>query len=334
MRLCVTLGALFAIALLCASGVADQVWTGRPVSRQSLEGFVQVNGVRLQYLDWGGRGPALILIHGLADNPHVFDDLAPAFTDRFHIIAYARRGSGSSDAQGPYDVSTLTEDLHRLMDALGIAKADLVGVSAGGDEITEMAGRYPERVDRIVYLDAAYDWADPDFKSAYEALPTYVFDRTADAMASLAAFRSFEKMTSYRELDDMSRIESNLRAKLVIRSDGSLEDRIPKSLTAALFTALMDNKLLDYSRVRCPALAVYAEHSLLDVHASDPRQREDAIAFEQKYWDPFQEKSISKLRRELPHVTIVRIPDSRHGSFFLTHRQEVVTAMRKFLITQ
>src|ERR1700736_6267142 len=36
------------------------------------------NGIRLHYLDWGGLGPALILIHGGLDNAHVFDDLAPA----------------------------------------------------------------------------------------------------------------------------------------------------------------------------------------------------------------------------------------------------------------
>ena len=45
-------------------------------------GFVAANGIRLNYLDWGGSGPVLILIHGLRNNPHFFDDFAPAFTDR------------------------------------------------------------------------------------------------------------------------------------------------------------------------------------------------------------------------------------------------------------
>jgi pimeloyl-ACP methyl ester carboxylesterase len=74
-------------------------------------GFVTVNGVRLNYLDWGGSGPALMLIHGGGDNPQIFDDLAPAFTDRFRVVAYARRGHGQSEAKGPYDTATLTEDL-------------------------------------------------------------------------------------------------------------------------------------------------------------------------------------------------------------------------------
>jgi hypothetical protein len=71
--------------------------------------FVNVNGVRLQYLDWGGSGAALIFIHGLGDSPHAFDDIARAFRDRFRTIAYARRGHGRSQAKGPYDHATLTE---------------------------------------------------------------------------------------------------------------------------------------------------------------------------------------------------------------------------------
>src|SRR5260370_40868199 len=94
-------------------------------------GFVTANGVRPYYLDWGGSGAALILIHGLNGSPHCFDDLASAFTDRFRVVAYARRGNGQSEAKGPYDIATFTEDLRGLMDGLGIAKAHLAGHSIG-----------------------------------------------------------------------------------------------------------------------------------------------------------------------------------------------------------
>jgi pimeloyl-ACP methyl ester carboxylesterase len=90
-------------------------------------GFVTANGIRLHYLDWGGLGPALMLIHGGLDNAHVFDDLAPAFTDHFRVIAYDLRGHGRSDAMGPFDTTTRTEDLCGLMDRLGINKAHLAG---------------------------------------------------------------------------------------------------------------------------------------------------------------------------------------------------------------
>jgi 3-oxoadipate enol-lactonase len=64
------------------------------------------------------------------------------------------RRHGHSDAKGPFDTKTRTEDLRGLMDSLGIAKAHLAGWSLGGNDITAMAGAHPERVGSIVYLDA------------------------------------------------------------------------------------------------------------------------------------------------------------------------------------
>jgi pimeloyl-ACP methyl ester carboxylesterase len=324
MRLCRFLADAFVVSSMVFA--MSTAWAG---SGSPLEGFVEVDGVRLQYLDWGGSGPALVLIHGLGDNAHVFDDFAPAFTKRFHVIAYTRRGSGGSDVQGPYDLGTLTEDLRGLMDALAIAKANLVGYSAGGGEVTEFATKYPTRVARIVYFEGGYDAADPDAAALIHALPLGFFDRPAEAMASLDAFRAYEKATLYPGLDDMRRIEANLREKVIIQSDGRVKDRVSKDVVDALYSALFTDKRRDYTRVRCPALAIYAE-SLYDLHVSDAHRREQLAAFEQRYWKPFQLKSIEQLRDELRDVQIVRVSGT-HGDFFMTSRTQVVRAMERFL---
>lgn len=316
-----------ALALLLFSVVTTQEVCASPAL--PLEGFVAVNGVRLQYLDWGGSGPALILIHGLGANPRVFDDLAPAFTDRFHVIAYARRGSGSSDVTGPYDADTLTADLRGLMDALGIARASLVGHSAGGDEITGMSAAHPERVQRIIYLDGAYDLAEPDFQIAVKALPVGFFDPPPGAMESLDAFRSYQQATLYPQLRAMSRVEANLRQKVIIQSDGSLKYRIPREVVDALYSAAWTNERRDYTRIRCPALAIYAEH-LYDLHIADARRRNELVAYEREYWQPYQAKSIDRVRQELANVKVVRVAGT-HSNFFLMHRHRVVRVMRQFL---
>jgi pimeloyl-ACP methyl ester carboxylesterase len=130
--------------------------------------FVEGDKVRLNYLDWGGNGPPLILIHGIANSPHIFDDLVLMLRDRFHVIAYARRGHGQSDAPaGPYDSTALISDLVHLLDHLHIERASLLGWSMGGNEVTEFAGRYPERVNKIIYLEGGYDWSDPAFFKAF-----------------------------------------------------------------------------------------------------------------------------------------------------------------------
>lgn len=302
------------------------IWSD-PAAHQS--GFVTVNGIRLHYLDWGGSGPALILVHGGLDNPDVFDDLAPAFTDRFHVVAYARRGHGRSDAKGPYDGATLTEDLRGLMDLLGIAKADLAGHSMGGNEITAMAATHPERVDRIVYLEGAYDWADPTFVSAVKAAPPIFLTPPASAMTSLDAYRAYQRTVWFPGVSDASRFEAYVRDLVVIQPDGTVRPRTSDSVAQAVLTALFTDRR-DYTKVRSPALAIYAE-TFVDVRNGDSAQLATNRAWNQKYWAPFRAASIARLRRELPNVEIVNVPGT-HMDFLFTSREPVVAAMRRFLL--
>ena len=290
-------------------------------------GFVIANGIRLHYLDWCGAGPMLILIHGFRANPHFFDDLAPAFTDRFRVVAYARRGHGQSDARGPYDAATLTEDLRGLMDALGITKAHLAGHSMGGNEITAMAGTHPERVDRIVYLDAAYDWADPSFVTAFNNVPPVYSTPPASAWASLDAAREFLQTVWWPGMDG-SRLEAYLRGGLVVQPDGTVRSTMSDSVVTAMTASLFIERR-DYTRIRSPALAIYPETNL-DVHHGDAAQAATNLAWELKYMAPFRTASVARVRRELSNVEIVNVPGT-HMDFLFTSREKAVAAMRRFL---
>jgi pimeloyl-ACP methyl ester carboxylesterase len=302
------------------------IWSD-PAKHKS--GFVKSNGIRLNYLDWGGSGPTLILIHGYTDNPHAFDDLAPAFIDRFRVIAYARRGHGLSDVAEPYDTATLTEDLRGLMEALGIAKAHLAGWSMGGNEITAMAGKHPEMVGRIVYLDGAYDWSDPAFVTAWKSMPPQI-TTPASAMASLDALTEFQKRIWFPSVTDTSRLEANLRESAVIQPDGRLVWRMSDSLMQSIEKVLLSDGR-DYTKVRSPALAIYAE-SFINVSDGDPAWLAPNIAWEQKYMVPFRASSIERVKREMPSVEILRVLGT-HGDFVYASRREVVRAMRRFLGT-
>jgi len=294
-----------------------------------VEGFVSTNGVRLQYLAWEGSGPALIFIHGGMDNPHAFDDLAPAFTDRFRVIAYARRGHGRSEGTGPFDMDTLTADLLGLMDALRIDKAHLAGWSMGGNEVTGMASKYPERVDRIVYLDGAFDCADPDFPAAFKAIPARFLHTPEGAMTSLDSYRAYYKAEVLAPLQDMDRVEAYLRETVIIRGDGSLEPRMAPTVQQALFKDLLADAPRRYDQVRCPALAIFP-HSQFNLHGADPLRRREALVCESQFMAPLRQKFMEQLRRELAGVELLTVPGA-HSDFFLTSREQVVGAMRRFL---
>jgi pimeloyl-ACP methyl ester carboxylesterase len=291
--------------------------------------FVISNGVRLHYLDWGGSGPALIFIHGGLGNPHFFDDLVPAFTDRFRVVAYARRGHGQSDAKGPYDTATLTEDLRGLMDGLGIAKANLVAHSMGGNEITGMAVSHPERVGRIVYLDAAFDPADPACAEAFKTLPPRIFAPTpASVLASLDAYRASFR-TGLVGVSDTSRFEAWMRDSVMIQPDGTIRERISSIEAEKILAGVLADRRREYPRVKAPALVISGP-TFLDVEHGDPAEAAENLAWERRYWTPYRVASVDRIRRELPSVEALEIQGT-HMGFIFTSRKQVVAAMRRFL---
>src|SRR6266404_1057614 len=117
--------------------------------------FTVEPGVQLEVLDWGGTGTTLVLLTGMGDNAHVFDQFAYQFNDRFHVIGITRRGFGrSSQPAHGYDLDTRARDDITVLDKLNIRDAVFVGHSVSGTELNKIAAVYPDRVRKLVYLDA------------------------------------------------------------------------------------------------------------------------------------------------------------------------------------
>ena len=142
--------------------LAISVWTASEATPPNQ--FIVLNGVKLHYLDWGGVGQAVLFLPSFGASVHEFDDIASRFTDRFHVLGLTRRGQAESDAPAShYDTRTLVEDIRGFIDAKEIGRVTLAGYSIAGREETLFASTYPDRVNKLVYLDAT---GDP--KSAYE----------------------------------------------------------------------------------------------------------------------------------------------------------------------
>jgi pimeloyl-ACP methyl ester carboxylesterase len=78
--------------------------------------FVDMKGIHLHYLDWGGHGPMLIFLTGIGSSAYIFNKFAPRFTDKFGVLALTRRGQGDSDyPETGYDADTLVEDIRQFM---------------------------------------------------------------------------------------------------------------------------------------------------------------------------------------------------------------------------
>ncbi len=118
--------------------------------------FITVDpDVQLEVLDWGGAGDTMVLLTGSGDNAHVYDEFAYQFTDRFRVIGITRRGFGrSSQPARGYDLDTRARDDIAVLDKLNIRQAVFVGHSIAGTELSKLAAVYPDRVKKLVYLDA------------------------------------------------------------------------------------------------------------------------------------------------------------------------------------
>jgi pimeloyl-ACP methyl ester carboxylesterase len=293
--------------------------------------FVTVNGVRLHYLDWGGAGEPLVLIHGLGDTPHYFDDLAPALRDRWRVIAYARRGHGRSEVRSPYDADTLAEDLRQLLDSLSSPAVHLAGWSLGGRELTRFAELHPARVRTLIFLDAAHDRADPAWRQVLESAPLDLFPDES-ALGSLESYRRWWQATFFAGAPWSDAAEAYMRDIVNVQPDGSLRPATPGSVFREIAATYVSPPVYrrDYSKVLAPALFVFPA-TWLPTGFADPELRRKAAEWHEQRYRPCRAAAIALLRQALRHVEIVELGGGNHVDFVLSQHAEVVAAMRAFL---
>ncbi|MGB4839030.1 MAG: alpha/beta hydrolase [Saprospiraceae bacterium] len=117
--------------------------------------FIKANGIKIHYLEYKGKEPTVILLHGLTANAWSF---AGIFNTGFkhRVLAIDLRGRGESEKPDTgYTMKDHANDIIGLMDALNIKKAILGGHSYGALLSIYIAYHFPNRVDKIILIDAA-----------------------------------------------------------------------------------------------------------------------------------------------------------------------------------
>jgi pimeloyl-ACP methyl ester carboxylesterase len=112
-----------------------------------------VNGIRLHY-EVHGEGRPLLLILGLSsDISELGKPLIDLLGARSQVIAFDNRGAGRSDKpDAPYSIELMASDALGVMDAAGVARADVLGISLGGRIALELALDHPERVEKLILV--------------------------------------------------------------------------------------------------------------------------------------------------------------------------------------
>ncbi|MFF7871200.1 alpha/beta fold hydrolase [Streptomyces qaidamensis] len=137
-------------------------WTERTVVRE---------GVRISCRDWGGSGPPVVLLHGLAGHAGEWDTLARGLSPRYRIVAVDQRGHGASERR-PRDVSraAYVADAVAVIGQLGLHRPVLAGQSLGGHTALLTASAHPGLLRGLVLVEAGPGRAEPNVPAEIGAM--------------------------------------------------------------------------------------------------------------------------------------------------------------------
>jgi pimeloyl-ACP methyl ester carboxylesterase len=152
-------------ALLLASLLAFGAAAPASARDFAFPGFVErkvaTNGATL-HVRSGGSGPAVVLLHGYGETGDMWAPLAAELARERTVIVPDLRGLGlSSKPAGGFDKKTQAEDVEGVLVALGVGRVDVVAHDIGNMVAFQFAARHPERVRRMVLIDAPVPGVGP-----------------------------------------------------------------------------------------------------------------------------------------------------------------------------
>ncbi len=173
------------------------------------EGSAPVPGARIFYLDTGGSGTPVVLLHAATGSVRNWDKQIPAFTAAgFRVIAFDRRGWGRTSVDLGSQPGTAADDLLALLDQLHLDRVHLVGTAAGGFVALDFALSFPKRVRSLTIASSIAGVQDPEYVELGRRLRPPEFDKLPPEIREVGpAFRAADAAGTERwvELQKMSR---------------------------------------------------------------------------------------------------------------------------------
>jgi aminoacrylate hydrolase len=205
------------------------------------------------YYERDGDGFPLLFITGLAGYASFWRDQAPSFARNYSTIAYDHRGVGRSDLKCASNViERLAADAIGLMDALGIAKAHVVGHSAGGAVAQVLAIEHPQRVASVVIVAG---WTKPDaYFRRFFALRKELLSRLGPS-SYIQANTLFLYPPSYIAANNekLRQIEAQILANFPS----------PDTIASRIDAIMAFDRTADLGRIRTPTLVLAAQDDVI-----------------------------------------------------------------------
>jgi pimeloyl-ACP methyl ester carboxylesterase len=240
--------------------------------------FSTVNGMQLHYVDWGGQGRPIVLLHGLASNSRIWDMVAPILSQTHRVVALDQRGHGDTDKPDHgYDFASVVNDLDEFIDEMGFSNPIIAGHSWGGDVALEYAVAHPDTPSGLCFVDGGTieiagrpGW---DLEQAkIEMAPPYFNGVTLEGMLE----RSKNRWGFTRSAEQSERF---IRANFQVMDDGTVQPKFSRDNHMRIIEALWDHRPSElYADVRCPVLMMPARQKDQNPDMSRMMRREESIS--------------------------------------------------------
>jgi 3-oxoadipate enol-lactonase len=225
-------------------------------------------------VDHAGRGPFVMLLHGIGGNRDNWREQLPVFAEHFHVAAWDARGYGGSD-DGPLNFADVSRDLVRVLARFEVARAHLVGLSMGGRIAQEFAALFPDRVASLVLCDTHASFKDfpPETQRSFVEmrLKPLVEEGLSPAHIAPRVARSL--------------MAPNASAAMLDRLIASVARLHKESYIKTVKSTVDFDRRDDLKRIRVPTLVLNGEHDRLtppamarDLAAQIPGARVEIIA--------------------------------------------------------
>ena len=180
-------------------GFYSQATTNRHVDEttSARSSYLTINGIHIHYLEWGGSGPALVLLHGLYDDANVWNSLASRLSADYYIIAPDRRGAGDSDTpKKGYDPERLSSDVVSLIRQKKLGPVTIIGHSAGAEIALRIAATHPNMIHSLIMIDGGF-WPKHDMGTANPPVPCTKSPRECALLALENSSRDYDPEALY-----------------------------------------------------------------------------------------------------------------------------------------
>lgn len=172
---------------------------------------VTANGIDIHYTI-EGEGQVVTMSHALGCNLSMWEEQANALRGRYRVLRYDTRGHGQTSASpGPYSLEQMADDVHGLLNVLGVTQTHFVGISMGGMIGQLFALKYPNMLLSLTLCSTTSRYP-ATIRTAWEDRIRTVDAKGIEPMVEPAIQRWFTPAFRERRSDIMERVRTMLRS--------------------------------------------------------------------------------------------------------------------------